>query len=170
VNNYVIFDRDGTLIDLKPYLSNINDLNITDCTINGLNLLKKHGFRFGIITNQSVIGRGIATALQVESVNDKMIQLFRDQGIYFDFLYYCPHHPIDKCNCRKPKIQLGIDAINKHQINVAKSYMIGDMETDIQFGNSLKLKTGKIGLKHSDIADFNARNIYDAAKWIVNQK
>ncbi len=170
MNNFIIFDRDGTLIDLKPYLANASDLNIQNYTVNGLRLLSEYGYRFGVISNQSVIGRGLATVEQVDLVNNHLMKQFNSYGIFFDFVYYCPHSPLDICGCRKPKIALGLNAINNHRINVKKSYMIGDMETDIQFGNSLKLTTVKIGINKSDIANFTAQNIFDAAKWIVAQQ
>jgi D-glycero-D-manno-heptose 1,7-bisphosphate phosphatase len=170
MSKFIIFDRDGTLIDLKTYLVDPRHVSIRAHTINGLKLLDKHGFKFGIVTNQSVIARGKATIKQVELVNYEMIKLFGSHGISFEFLFYCPHSPVDMCACRKPEIELGLKAIKNFNIDTTKSYMIGDMKTDIEFGKALKFKTVKLGIDESSIADFSAKNIFYAAKWIVNQK
>ena len=153
MNKFIIFDRDGTLIDLKPYLINPSDLKIKPHTIRGLRLLGKYGFKFGIISNQSVIGRGKATIKQVDLVNYEMIKLFNSQGVFFEFLFYCPHSPDELCACRKPEIELGVKAIKNFNIDSTKSYMIGDMETDIEFGKALKFNTVKLGIDDYDAVD-----------------
>lgn len=170
MNNFIIFDRDGTLIGYEHYLIDPKLIRISQNTILGLKILNSCGYNFGIITNQSVIGRGIASTEQVEAVNKEMLEQFKSSGIVFDFVYYCPHDPNNMCGCRKPEIILGLRAINEYQINVEKSYMIGDMDTDIKFGTSLKLSTIKISDRTSDIADFTSKDLLDAARWIAGQK
>ena len=170
MNNFIIFDRDGTLIEHEHYLIDPKLIRISEKTILGLKILNSCGVNFGIITNQSVIGRGIASTEQVEAVNKEMLEQFKSSGIVFEFVYYCPHDPINMCGCRKPEIMLGLRAINEYQINVEKSYMIGDMDTDIKFGNSLNLSTIKISDRISDIADFTSLDLLDAAICIVGQK
>lgn len=170
MNNFVVFDRDGTLIEYEHYLIDPERIKITKNTIRGLEILALHGFNFGIISNQSVIGRGLASTDLVEIVNKEMLEQFESSGIKFDFVYYCPHDPVNMCGCRKPEIALGLRAIDDYQINVGKSYMIGDMDSDINFGNSLNFTTIKISDSPSDIASFTSKDLLDAARWIVGQK
>jgi D-glycero-D-manno-heptose 1,7-bisphosphate phosphatase len=165
--DFIIFDRDGTLIEFQHYLVDPELIKIHDETISGLHALRMSEFRFGIISNQSIVGRGIASVTQVNSVNNEMLKKFASFGIEFEFLYFCPHAPYDSCNCRKPKIALGLKAIREYQINVKNSYMIGDMDLDIVFGNSLGLNTIKISSDYSNIADFTAQDILKAALWII---
>lgn len=96
---YIIFDRDGTLIKDLPYLNDPEKVDLLPNAIDGLTVLKSLHFRFGIITNQSSIGRGLASWIEVESVNIKLLQICNDFGINFDFLLICPHLPEDKCDC-----------------------------------------------------------------------
>ena len=170
MNNFIIFDRDGTLIDFEHYLIDPKLVRINNNTILGLKVLLKSGFKFGVISNQSVIGRGLASAEQVDLVNDRMLELFNRVNIYFDFVYCCPHGPNEQCRCRKPGTALGEQAIREYQINTEKSYMIGDMDSDIEFGNSLHLKTIKIHNEKSTMANFTAVNILSAAEWIIGNK
>ena len=170
MNDFIIFDRDGTLIEFEHYLIDPKLIKIKKNTIRGLEVLKTNDFKFGVISNQSIIGRGLASTEQVNLVNNKMLEQFTNFGINFEFIYYCPHNPIDICSCRKPATALGVRALNEHQINVKKSYMIGDMDSDIEFGNSLNLTTIKIHADKSDIADFTAKDILSAAEWIIGKK
>jgi histidinol-phosphate phosphatase family protein len=170
MNNFIVFDRDGTLIEFEHYLIDPALVKINESTIRGLKVLSANGFKFGIVSNQSIIGRGVASIEQVDLVNNKMLGQFNDFEINFEFIYYCPHNPIDVCSCRKPGTALGLRAIREHKINVENSYMIGDMDSDIEFGNSLNLTTIKIHANKSDIAEFTAKDILSAAEWIVGKK
>jgi histidinol-phosphate phosphatase family protein len=170
MNNFIIFDRDGTLIEFEHYLIDPALVKINESTIRGLKVLSANGFKFGIVSNQSIIGRGVASIEQVDLVNNKMLGQFNDFEINFEFIYYCPHNPIDVCSCRKPGTALGLRAISEHKINVENSYMIGDMDSDIEFGNSLNFTTIKIHANKSDIAEFTAKDILIAAEWIVGKK
>lgn len=168
MNNYVIFDRDGTLIELEHYLVQPERIRISNLTIRGLQRLSRKGYKFGVISNQSLIGRGIASREQVDLVNNEMLNQFNSEGINFDFMVYCPHSPIDLCACRKPKKFLGEKAISEYSINVHSSYMIGDMDSDIEFGIALQLTTIKISSLFSNLANFTAENIYEASNKILS--
>jgi len=170
MNNFIIFDRDGTLIEFEHYLIDPALVKINESTIRGLKVLSANGFKFGVVSIQSIIGRGVASIEQVDLVNNKMLGQFNTFGINFEFIYYCPHNPIEVCSCRKPGTALGVRAISEHQINVENSYMIGDMDSDIEFGNSLNLTTIKIHANQSDIAEFTAKDILTAAEWIIGKK
>jgi D-glycero-D-manno-heptose 1,7-bisphosphate phosphatase len=170
VDNFIIFDRDGTLIEFEHYLIQPNRVVINDYTFCGLQSLIENGYRLGVISNQSIIGRGIASKEQVELVNNEMLLQFKAQGINFDFILYCPHSPVDLCECRKPKISLGLKAIKEYNINVGGSYMIGDMESDIEFGVALRLTTVKISSQFSTTASFTAENVLDASNWILDNR
>ena len=170
-NKFILLDRDGTIIRHVHHLINPDELELLPQLISGLIILKNEGYKFGIITNQSVINRGKISIEKVEEINRKLIYLLKDCEIEIEFVYVCPHTPVDGCNCRKPNISNGIKAISEFNIMVEESYMIGDMLTDIDFGIKLGMKTIQINSsnkKHSK-ANYFAKNIRDAAEWILKQ-
>jgi len=166
---YVIFDRDGTLIEHIEYLIDPDKVAILPGVTEGLKLLVEHGFKLGIITNQSVIGRGRASGADVDAVNAKVLELLEVNGIQFRFVLVCPHAPLDNCNCRKPAPGLGLIAIKQYGLSPLDSYMVGDKESDVLFGNSIGCKS--IILASSSIdskATFIAEGFQTAADLIVH--
>jgi len=134
----------------------------------GLILLKELGFSFGIVTNQSVIGRGIGTRKQVESVNTRLCELLEAHGLSFTFILVCPHSPSDLCGCRKPAIGLGLTAIEKYDLDPEMSFMIGDKISDVIFGHALGCRSIHIcqDMRINTEADFTASDVLSAAMWI----
>ena len=166
---YVIFDRDGTLIEHIHHLVDPELVKLKPRLILGLQLLQKQGFRFGIISNQSVINRGYATKEVVDEVNKRVQSLLSNMGIEFQFVKYCPHLPEELCNCRKPAISLGLQAIKEFNIDVSRSFMIGDMDSDVIFGHAIGFKS--IQLTSDQVSqsapDFVATDMISAAEWIL---
>jgi len=169
---FVIFDRDGTLIDHVHHLVNPGLVQTKSDLGQALRLLQNYDFKFGIISNQSVIGRGLATNLDVESVNSKIIEFLKPLGIVIDFVYFCPHLPDGGCNCRKPEIGLGQRAIDEHHLDPSASFMVGDQESDMIFGRNLGCKTIQLqgGADKSVFADYYSVTLEGAARWIVAEK
>ena len=161
----VFIDRDGTIIEEVNYLSNFNELKIFNFTFDAIKILKNLNFKIIIITNQSGIARGYFTQEFVENVNN---YLCKTLGI--DDFFYCPHLPDDNCICRKPKIGLIKNVLKKYpEINLKKSFFIGDKEVDIETGinsgtNTILVQTG-YGKKEANNskADFIVKNVYYAS-------
>ena len=99
------------------------------------------GFLIIVITNQSVINRGIITVNELEKIHLTIQNHLEERHCNIDRFYFCPHKPDEKCNCRKPKPGLLLQAINDFSINTSKSWMIGDCLTDIQAGEKVGCKT-----------------------------
>ncbi len=137
MNKAVFLDRDGTIIVDKGYSFLPESIQFLDGAIAGLKLLKKHGFLLIVISNQSGIARGYFTETQLQVFNNAMCEQLERFGVQIDAIYCCPHHPqgnITKysieCNCRKPKIGLFKTAVQDFDIDLSKSYAIGDRLTD----------------------------------------
>ena len=124
-NRAVFFDRDGTLCRDAHYLNSFDDFEPFPGT-ERLRVLKERGYRLIGITNQSGIARGIVDERFVREVNDVFINKYG-----FDAFYYCPHHPDDRCACRKPMHGMLLRAAAEHGINLRESYYVGDRESDM---------------------------------------
>jgi len=169
---FVIFDRDGTLIEHVHHLTDPDLVQFKPDLQTSLQMLEKAGYRFGIITNQSVVGRGLATISDIQKVNKRIIDFLKPWGIVFDFVYFCPHLPSTGCDCRKPAISLGLKAVAEHQLVPNQSFMIGDQESDVLFGRNLGFTAIQVkgNARESPFADYYSENLESAAKWILTKK
>lgn len=170
----VFLDRDGTLIYDYGYLSDPAKVRPYACARVALTLLQKAGYRFFIVSNQSGIGRGYFSEDKAHAVNRRLCQLLRP--ISFDEIVFCPHAPEDKCTCRKPRPEMGLKLIKKHHIDTARSFMIGDKKSDVNFGHAIGCQSilvltanGKKHLKkYPDLKpDFIAADLLRAARFIL---
>ncbi|MBI4826811.1 MAG: lipopolysaccharide heptosyltransferase II [Nitrospirae bacterium] len=163
----VFLDKDGTLIEDKNYLNSFDDLVILPNIREGIKRLKDAGFKLIGITNQSGIARGIVDENFLMESN-----AFLQKELGIDDFFYCPHHPDEKCDCRKPEPLMLLNARQKHNINLKKSYMIGDKELDVLLGK----KTGVTGIllakeaPEITIASYVAADINQAADWILEEE
>ncbi|MFX0001890.1 MAG: D-glycero-beta-D-manno-heptose 1,7-bisphosphate 7-phosphatase [Candidatus Hodarchaeota archaeon] len=139
----VFLDRDGVINKEVNYLSNPKNFKFIKGSIEALKILKQKGFLLIIITNQAGIARGFFTEETLKTIHNKMISRLEKQGIELDDIYYCPHHPdfTGPCNCRKPNPAMILKAKSKYNIDLTKSYMVGDTLNDIQTGKAANCKT-----------------------------
>ncbi len=160
----VFFDRDGTLCRDPGYLNKYDDLHIFN-DIDTVKLLKEKGFKLIGVTNQSGIARGIVDEEFVKEVNNIFIKKYG-----FDDFYYCPHHPDEHCQCRKPEPKMLLRARAEHRIDFKKSYVIGDKEADMLLSKAVGAKgilvqTGEA--RESEHADFIAKDLKGAVNFII---
>jgi len=133
----VFLDRDGTVIFDKNYLSSPERVNVYACAAESIKKLRKAGFKIIIVTNQSGIARGLLTEKEVAAVNKRFISVLKKQGALIDGLYYCPHIDEDNCSCRKPKTGMVMRAAKEHNIDLSKSYTVGDHIRDYMLGHNM---------------------------------
>ena len=145
----IILDRDGTLIEDKNYAYKIEDFELLDGVIEGLKLLQ-NDFLFLIVTNQSGIGRGYYTKQDFQNFNNHLINILKKQKIEILKTYFCPHLKEDNCECRKPKTKFISEIINEFNIDISRSWMIGDHPSDIQFGINAGCRTIFLTTGHGD--------------------
>lgn len=135
-NKKIIFlDRDGVINEEVGYLHKIKDFKFIDGVFEACLDYQQNGYQIIIITNQSGIGRGYYQASDFQTVTNWMLTKFKQYGINILEVFYCPHAPEDRCECRKPKAGLLIKAHQKYGIDFANSWMIGDKEADIIAAN-----------------------------------
>ena len=146
-------DRDGTIN--KDYDDNdwkhINNPEILDGNIEGLKKLKYYGYEIIIITNQYIISDGIISEQQYEDFNRKLIESLKNEGIDILKIYYCPHNDLANCNCKKPKTGMIDNALNDFDIDLAKSFYIGDDYNDYELAKKFGLDFYGIEIVHSNI-------------------
>jgi histidinol-phosphate phosphatase family protein len=130
----VFLDRDGTIIFDRNYLSRPEQVKLYARAAESINKLRKAGFKIIVVTNQSGIARGMFTEEDLAKVNKKFISLLKEGGSKIDALYYCPHIDEDKCSCRKPLAGMVFRAAKEHDIDLEKSYTVGDSIRDYLLG------------------------------------
>jgi D,D-heptose 1,7-bisphosphate phosphatase len=180
-NKAIFIDRDGTINVDVHYLDNPDKFQMYPGVGEGVKKLKENGFKVIVITNQSGIARGYFTKKQLSNIHEKMRKEFQKFDIELDGIYYCPHHPDDNCNCRKPNTELFEKAVKEHNIDIKKSYVLGDKIQDISAGKKIgagailipepHLK-GKFLSKNNDWEsnpDYIADDFLDAVEWILKK-
>ncbi|MDD5700610.1 MAG: D-glycero-beta-D-manno-heptose 1,7-bisphosphate 7-phosphatase, partial [Dehalococcoidales bacterium] len=178
MNKAIFVDRDGTVVRDVHYCRHPEDLEFLPSVVDGLRLLNRLDFKIIVITNQSGVARGYFTEETLGRIHDKMSSEIISAGGRIDAIYYCPHHPDDKCTCRKPEIGLLEQAAREWDIDMSQSYFIGDKFLDMGAANKAGCKAvlvpqeepeieeleGKNGFK--GIIDFVCPDFITAVKWI----
>ncbi len=147
-NKAVFLDRDGTIIREGEYLADPAGVEILKGAASGIKALRQAGFIVIVATNQSGVARGFFTEQDMQRVNERMQELLAAEGAELDGIYYCPHYPEGKvreyvqvCYCRKPGPDMLFTAAQERNIDLFKSWVIGDKATDIEFGFKQGLRT-----------------------------
>jgi D-glycero-D-manno-heptose 1,7-bisphosphate phosphatase len=145
----VFLDRDGVLIEDVHLLTKIEQINILPGVAEALIKLKSAGFLLVVISNQTVVSRGLLSETGVHAINQRIQELLGSKmGPVFDAVYICPHHPNAtlakyrvNCECRKPRPGLFLKAAKEHSIDLSKSFAVGDRITDIIAGAKAGCRT-----------------------------
>ena len=151
----VFLDRDGTINKYVGFLRNIDEFELIDGVADAIKKINVFGYLAIVITNQPVIARGEVSFEELEVIHNKMETLLGKEGAYLDAIYYCPHHPHKgyegerpelkfDCDCRKPKPGMLLKAANDFNIDLSRSWMIGDGEIDIKAGINAGCQTALI--------------------------
>ena len=179
----VFLDRDGTLLEEAGYLDRIERLVFFPYGIDAVRLFNRAGFAVVIITNQSGVGRGMYEEAFVGRVHEVMRERMAAGGARIDAFYYCPHHPTAEieryrrdCDCRKPGAGMLRQAAADLDLDLARSFTVGDKWTDVQAGTAagargILVRTGygrsselapRPGVEPAAIVD----DLVSAAAWI----
>jgi len=138
----VFLDRDGVINKNRDdYVKTWDEFEFLPNTKKAIKLLNDNGYKIIIITNQSVVGRGIIPEKTLTGIHEKMLKELNECGCRIEKIYYCPHAPWDNCGCRKPKSGLLLKAAKDFDIDLKKCYFIGDSETDVEAGKRAGCKT-----------------------------
>ena len=140
----VFLDRDGTLIDDIGYPSRFDQILIFPGSFEAVRRLNDAGFPVVVVTNQSGVGRGYFSEEQLAEIHFRLAGAFAAEGARLDAFYACPHYNLSPdpryrkaCSCRKPLPGLGQKAAAELDLDLSRSYMIGDKEDDVKFGRAI---------------------------------
>jgi len=179
----VFLDRDGVLIRNVHYGCDPDAIQLLSGVPQGLRLLREQGYLLIVVTNQSGVARGYFTEGQLEAMHMRLGEMLMDVGAAIDGFYYCPHHPGGVvpaytviCDCRKPRPGMILRACADFGIEVASSWLIGDILDDVEAGNragcrSILLDVGSESAPESPerMPEYVATDFLDAVHHLLTQ-
>jgi D-glycero-D-manno-heptose 1,7-bisphosphate phosphatase len=131
-------DRDGTIVEDVGYLDRTERLALYPWTADALRLLARAGFALIVVTNQSGVARGLFPESRVRDVHSALDRRLARGGARLDAYYYCPHYPDGtdaayrrECECRKPRPGMILQAAREHDLDLSRSFVVGDKWTDV---------------------------------------
>ncbi len=175
----VILDRDGTINEEMGYINHLSRFRLLPGSAEAIALLNHEGLKVIVATNQSGVARKYFPAPLVSRVHGLMMELLEQQGARVDAIYVCQHAPDEGCSCRKPRPGLLHQAAQELQIDLNRSYVVGDRFNDIQLAANVGAKGILVltGYGRGELENFQgerlvepdyiATDLLDAAGWIL---
>lgn len=163
----VFLDRDGVINDNGRPVNKPEELVLFKGACEAIKQLNDHGYDVYVVTNQGGVGCGYMTEMALKSVHEKMERDLALCGAVIKEIAACIHHPKSGCNCRKPLPGMITNLAKKHDIDLARSFMVGDLETDCQAGRAAGVgKNIKIG-EPTEHADYTVADLSEAVQVIL---
>ncbi len=184
----VFIDRDGTINEQMGYVNHLSRFRILPRVPQAIRMLNRHGFLVVVVSNQSGVARGYYSLDLVKTLHHLLVTRIREKKGTIDGIFFCPHHPAGSvpefsrdCDCRKPKTGLIEQARKSFEIDLQRSFVVGDMCTDMELAQragvpGVMVKTG-YGLgeieyilprKTAKPAHL-AEDLLDAVRWILGR-
>ena len=175
MNRGVFLDRDGVLNE-APVVGGVPRAPATLAEMKLLAdaepacaRLRNEGFLLICITNQVEISRGGASSAEVEAINDRLIEVLGLQEVVV-----CPHDDEDNCVCRKPKPGMILEAARRHEVDLSRSFTVGDRWRDIEAGRNAGTKTVFVDRDYEErltvVPDVTVAGLEEASQWIMQQQ
>ncbi len=141
----VFLDRDGTIIEDEGYLADASKVRFVPGALAALRAFRERGFLVVVISNQSGLPRGLITPAQHAEVDARVKAMLAAEGVPLDGSYYCAHLAGDGCTCRKPEPGMLIEAARELDIELSRSFMVGDKLSDVAAGRAAGCMTALLG-------------------------
>jgi len=187
----VFLDRDGVINEEVGYLDSLDKLKVIPCAYEAIRLINESRMKAVVISNQAGVAKGLFAEEFVRETNDCLQTMLSQQGAYINNFYFCPHHPTEGiepyrqiCDCRKPAPGMLLRAARELNIDLKKSYFVGDRFRDMEaakkaavkgvlvrtgYGKELLQDDGPDKATPESKPDFIAADILEAVKWILDQ-
>jgi D,D-heptose 1,7-bisphosphate phosphatase len=191
-NTAVFLDRDGVINEEVGYLDSLDKLKIIPGAYAAIKLINESGMKAVVISNQAGVARGLFTEDFVKITHEHLQTVLSQRKAYIDKFYYCPHHPTEGieiyrqvCNCRKPAPGMLLQAAQDLNIDLTKSYLVGDRFRDMEaakkvgvkgvlvktgYGQELLQDDGPDEATEEGKPDFIAADILEAIRWILKDR
>jgi len=182
----VFLDRDGTIIEESGYLDRLERLIFFPYSVDAIRTLNDGGFTIVVVTNQAGIARGIVDEEFVGEAHRTIADRMQAGGARIDAFYYCPHYPEGtvaryrtRCDCRKPGAEMLRRAAADHDLDLSRSFIVGDRWHDLASGHAVGVRgvLVRTGLGRQDEATPDklpsgavvVDDLAAAAAWILQQ-
>lgn len=184
----IFMDRDGTVCEEMGYVNHLSRSRLLPRSLEAIRLANESGYFVVVATNQSGVARGLFEEEMVRAVHRQLAERAAAGGARIDALYFCPHHPREgvppwrlDCDCRKPKPGMLRRAAQEHDIDLSRSWMVGDGFPDIEAGTAAGVRVVQVltgygrGLVEHHQGEFRARpehtaeDLLDAVRYIVTR-
>lgn len=184
----VFIDRDGTLSEEVGYVNHPARLRLLPRSADAVRLLNESNLKAVVVTNQSGVAKGYFSEPVLHAVNDEMVRQLKVQGAFLDGLYVCVHHPTEgappyraRCDCRKPAPGLLFRAAAELDIDLERSYVVGDKISDVAVGREVGAAgilvltgygRGEWEYRRSEWTTtpaYVADDLFDAVRWVLEK-
>jgi len=178
----IFLDRDGVINVNRPdHVKAWDEFVFLPNALAALQKLAACDLRVIVTTNQAAIARGMVTEETVRDIHARMIEKAARAGGRIDAVYYCPHHPDDKCGCRKPQPGMFVRAARDFDIDLARSFVVGDAFSDVAAALAIGARpilvmTGRGRAQHTEMLANNqtghqvADDLLSAVEWILYEE
>ena len=147
----VFLDRDGTIIEQMGYINHFSRIQIFPFAVQAIRLLRQADFKIVVVTNQAGVAKGYLSESLLKKMHERMLASFENLGAKIDRLYYCPHHPKEgkgdykkDCSCRKPNTGMIEKAVREIGIDLSKSFVVGDRDSDIEMARRAGIRSALV--------------------------
>jgi len=173
----VLLDRDGVInFDSKDYIKSPEQFDPIPGSIEAIASLIESGFSVAVCTNQSGLARGLFSERTLKNIHAKLDALLQQHSVALSGIYFCPHAPNEKCECRKPAPGLLLKALSEQSALAKETWFIGDSVRDIQAALSVGCKpilvrTGNGRTHEAEVRKLGVNNIHEdlraAVDWLL---
>ncbi len=145
MKQFLFLDRDGVINKKREdYVKTIQELEFIPGIFDAIKKLNSLGIHIIVITNQSVVNRKIISEDQLNKIHNFMLETMKEKSCTISKIYFCPHHPEERCVCRKPNTGMIEQAIKDFNINLSNTLLIGDSNSDIEAAKKMKIRSIKL--------------------------
>lgn len=175
----VLLDRDGVINENRvDGVKSWTEFRFVPRALDALRLLTRNGFRIFVITNQAIVNRGVVECAVIEDIHRRMVRAAELHGSVLTEVRYCPHREDERCRCRKPEPGMLLEVARKHQVDLQRSYFVGDALTDIAAGQAVGCQTiltltgrGRAQLSRPEAQlhrpSYVADDLWHATQWVI---